>query len=53
MRPLARQHDLIAFGVHAHGQMRRLAIFGLGFEHELTARRNDLGCARDHVGHFH
>jgi len=34
LRPLSRQHKLVAFWVYAHRQMRRLAIFRLWFPAE-------------------
>ena len=34
----ATEHDLIAVGVFAHGEVRGLAVFGLGFAGAFAAR---------------
>src|SRR5687767_5038576 len=48
--PFPRQHDLIPLGIHAHGEVGRFVIFGLGFADQLAAGGDDFGGAGDDVG---
>ena len=52
MGAFAREHDLIALGVHTHREMRRLAVFGLRLTRELTACGDYFARAFDHIRHL-
>ncbi len=49
---LAGEHDLVAFGIGAHGEVGRFAIFGLRVVAQLAASSDDLGGSSDHVGNL-
>ena len=49
-RPLAGEHDLVAVGVDAHGEVGRLAVFGFGLAGEGAAGGDDFGGGGDDVG---
>ena len=49
---LAGEHDLVAFGIGAHGEVGRFAIFGLRVVAQRAAGSDDLGGSRDHVGNL-
>src|SRR6478736_4993370 len=46
---LSGEHDLVPFSVHAHGEVRRLAVFGLRLARELPTRSDDLLRSRNHI----
>jgi len=41
----AGEHEFVAFGVHAHGEVGWFVVFGLGFAGELAAGGGDFGGA--------
>lgn len=45
----AAEHDLIAVGVFAHGQVRRFAVFGLWFAFAFSACCDDLSCTEHDI----
>lgn len=46
------EHDFVAFGVDAHGEVGWLSVLGLGFTRALTAGCSDFGGAFDDVGYL-
>ena len=49
---LPRQHEFVALGVGAHGQMRRLAVFLARLVGEDATGSGDLGGSSHHIGHL-
>lgn len=47
---LPGQHDFVTFGVNAHGEVGRFAVFGLGFAGDLSPGSDDLGGTGDNIG---
>lgn len=45
----AGEHELVAFGVDAHGEVWGFVIFGLGFAGECAACSGDFGSAGDDI----
>jgi hypothetical protein len=52
MPAAAGEHELIAFGIDAHREMRRFAVFGFRFTSELSTTGDNFLRAGDNIGHL-